>query len=65
MRYEVIVENIGRVYEGPSKTRAKETFYEYVKLSKHDYGRAAGASVIMLNGDFIYLEYNGKESDNA
>lgn len=65
MRYEVIVGNIGRVYEGPSKTRAKETFYEYVKLSKHDYGRAAGESVIMLKDGFIYLEHKGKEIDNA
>lgn len=65
MRYVVIVGNIGKVYEGPRKTRAKETFFEYVKLSKHEYGRASGESVIMLNGDFIYLEYNGKESDNA
>jgi hypothetical protein len=51
--YEVIVENIGKVYEGTDENFARKTFNDYVKLSKKGYGRAAGEGVILLKDNEI------------
>jgi hypothetical protein len=53
--YQVIVGNIGRVYEGPSKSAAIKTFRAYKKLSLAGTGRAAGEPVHVVDehGEFI------------
>ena len=62
--YQVIVSNVGQVYDGHSKLEARRVYREYVQLSTgkvvgHDGSntRAYGESVtLMVNGD-IFQEY--------
>ena len=58
-RYEVIVGNIGTVYDGGSRRLADKNYAEYVQQSKSDYGRAAGESVTLMKDDDIAKEYVG------
>jgi hypothetical protein len=63
-RYEVIVGNIGTVYDGSNKKEAVRTYNIYVRQSKANYGRASGEDVyLMLNGD-IDREHHGNEENN-
>ncbi len=53
-RYEVIVGNIGTVYDGPRLTEARKAFAEYVSQSKTNYGRAGGEDVnVLKNGELL------------
>lgn len=57
--YQVIVSNVGTVYEGDSKADAKAVYADYVNQSRQAIGRAAGEDVTaMLNGE-PYREYVG------
>jgi hypothetical protein len=47
--YQVIVGNIGLVYEGTSKSTAIETFRAYKQQSLSDHGRAGGQPVHLVN----------------
>jgi hypothetical protein len=50
--YEVIVGNIGSVYNGPNRVEANRVFGEYKRQSKINYGRAAGEDVVLMtNGE--------------
>ena len=52
MRYEVIVGNIGTVYDGNDLAEANRKFDTYVEQSKSGRGRAGGEDVtIMTNGE--------------
>ena len=62
-RYDVIVSNIGTVYEGGSQTEARDTYREYVALSKGGRGRAGGESVTLMKNDEILTEYQGENLD--
>ena len=55
--YEIIVGNIGNVYQGPSMTDALRTFDTYVLQSKHGNGRTAGEAVTMVYGGEPCREY--------
>jgi len=57
--YEVIVGNIGYVYEGPLMKEALETYAEYKRQSMNQYGRAAGEDVTLLKNHFPVYEYFG------
>jgi len=46
--YNVIVSNIGVVYEGRSRKLANETFELYKDLSTDGYGRAGGEDVTLF-----------------
>ena len=46
-QYEVIVGNLGTVYQGSSKVIAEQEFEDYVKLSKEGYGRAGHEEVTL------------------
>ena len=46
--FQVIVGNIGCVYNGVSRKRANETFNEYRDQSVGNYGRAAGEEVALF-----------------
>ncbi len=61
MTYEVIVGNIGTVHTGSNGKDALEAFGEYVKLSRGNYGRAAGESVTLLADEEPIKEYYGTQ----
>ncbi len=62
--YEVIVSNIGTVYEGHDYKRACDVFFEYEVQSKDGYGRASGESVVMmLDGEPKHEHYGENETD--
>lgn len=65
--YEVIVGNVGTVYNGTSRQEAQESYDTYVLRSQEDDGRAAGESVTLLCGDEIVQEYAGSlsQTDNG
>jgi len=46
-KYQVIVGNIGTVYDGDDIIEAEENFKEYYNQSKDGYGRASGESVTL------------------
>jgi hypothetical protein len=58
-QYEVIVGNIGTVYQGSNLKQANERYKEYVKQSKRGLGRAGGESVTMMKGGEIHKEHQG------
>lgn len=55
--YEVIVGNIGQVYDGPSKRAAMACFHQYVDQSKAIGFRASGEPVTLLADGDISREY--------
>jgi hypothetical protein len=55
--YEVIVGNIGKVHEGFSYRKALDTFFDYVKKSSENYGRAAGEEVTLWKDGEIIKDY--------
>lgn len=57
--YQVIVGNIGTVYDGGNEYEACKTYDEYAALSFHGTGRAAGENVTLLMGDMILRETIG------
>ena len=46
--WEVIVGNVGRVYDGECEADARAVYQEYIKQSKVGYGRAGGESVTLM-----------------
>lgn len=51
---EVIVGNLGIVYDGNDAEDAQREFDEYVRMSKTGRGRAGGEGVVLLaNGDVV------------
>ena len=62
--YEVIIGNIGTVYDGEDKVEALKHYTEYVEQSKSGHGRAGHEPVtLMLNGE-ISQEHYGDLPDN-
>ena len=63
-KYQVVVRNIGHVYDGNSGKQARAAYSEYVAQSKTGYGRAAGECVTLLYKNEIIAECFGSiESD--
>ena len=63
--YEVVVGNIGTVYDGPHGTTARAAFREYVHASKQARGRAAGEQVTMFEDGEPVKEYVPSETNPA
>ena len=57
--YQVVVGNIGYVYDGSNYMQARAKYASYVKDSKNNYGRAAGEPVTLLHNGEIAAEYFG------
>ena len=57
--YEVIVGNVGRVWEGTNVRDARFCARQYVDYSKRNTGRAAGESVVLMKDGEILEEYRG------
>jgi hypothetical protein len=47
-KYQVIVSNVGTVYDGNDEQAAKKEYSEYVSFSKEKYGRCSGENVTLL-----------------
>jgi hypothetical protein len=58
-QYQLIVGNVGTVYEGTNGFNAIKDYNQYVKLSKESTGRVSGESVTLIRNDEIYREYEG------
>lgn len=62
--YQVIVGNIGTVYDGNILKEALESYKEYRVQSASGYGRASGESVVMLeNGEVKYETFSSNPQD--
>ena len=57
--WEVLVANVGRVFEGKERA-ARACFNDYVAISKSEYGRASGKSVMLFRDGEIAREYVGR-----
>ena len=58
--YQVIVGNIGTVYDGSNQTKANGIYDEYVQMSKDNYGRAGGESVTLMEDGEPIAEHFGE-----
>lgn len=61
MQHQVIVGNIGTVYDGTNGYEARNTYFEFVRASKSGKGRAGGEDVTWMKGDDIHKEHQGSE----
>jgi len=59
-RYEVVVGNVGTVYDGSSLDATLKVFKEYQDQSKSGVGRAAGEDVTVLKNGTVRWDYDGK-----
>ena len=58
-KFQVVVGNIGHVYDGNNYMQAQSKYTGYVKASKANYGRAAGEPVTLFHNGEIKAEYFG------
>ena len=66
MAYQVIVGNIGTVYDGGKRKAADNAFRSYKNDSRFNYGRASGEDVTLFcDGEPIkeWLGSKGKKED--
>lgn len=59
--FEVIVGNIGTVYDGNNYMQAQGKYSHYVRQSKGGWGRAAGESVTLFHHGEIRQEFFGTQ----
>lgn len=62
-QYEVIVGNIGRVYQGESAFDSYTEYNRYRGLSKRGYGRCANENVTLMRDGDIMAEYQPIETE--
>lgn len=64
-RYQVIVGNIGTVYDGKGMIEANRTYGDYKRQSQSGIGRAGGESVTLMDNNEIKYEHLGEQdTDN-
>lgn len=61
IRHEIIVSNIGIVYDGTDIAEARRTFNEYCNQARDHVGRASGESVTWLLDGEIEVVQKGDE----
>lgn len=59
MKYQVIVGNIGTVYDGDDPVAAMNNFETYKHRSDENLGRAAGETVTLMEDGEIKVEHIG------
>lgn len=59
-KYQVVVGNIGTVYEGEDGDRAGELYSIYKNMSRNGVGRGAGEDVTLLEDGEITHAYAGE-----
>lgn len=57
--YQILVGNIGTVYNGSNLRVAQVVYNEWVAESKLNVGKVAGEPVTFFRGDEIFKEYEG------
>ena len=57
--FNVVVGNIGTVYNGYNRREAEECMDEYIRHSKSGYGRAAGEDVTIFENGEPVTEFQG------
>jgi hypothetical protein len=63
-RFQLIVGNIGIVYDGDNEIHAKNQFNIYEYLSQERHGRYTGESVMLLKDDEILREHIGSQDES-
>lgn len=61
VQWQVIVGNVGTVYDGPSRRDAYATFNTYRNDSARGIGRAAGEPVTLLRDGDVFREHLPKQ----
>jgi len=61
-KYEVIVGNVGTVFEGNNQAEAEEEYQDYVVMAKEAHGRPAGESVTLTREGEPWQEHPGREA---
>ena len=61
--YQIVVGNIGTIYNGANLKVAKTLYKEYVEQSKLNLGKVAGEPVTLFHNDEIFKEYDGTLSE--
>jgi len=61
--FQVVVGNIGTVYDGDDAGEATETYEEYAKQSRKGYGRAADEEVSLFIGGEWARHNHSEEAD--
>ena len=64
-RHQIIVGNIGTVYEGNSDHDAAAIFYDYKEQSEATFGRASGESVTWIQDDEIHWYHPGDQETDC
>lgn len=62
---QIIVGNIGTVYDGDDEAEAYRLYREYCEQSKNGHGRAAGESVTWIRHDETHMEFTGTQGEEA
>lgn len=63
MKYQVIVSNIGQVYDGDDEAEARRLYTLYVEKSKGNEGRAAGENVTVMKDGEPLFDFSGALGD--
>jgi hypothetical protein len=65
-KFQVIVGNIGTVYDGNNYMQAMAAYSVYIRQSRNNYGRAAGEDVaVMHNGEPTHEYFGGLSSPSS
>jgi hypothetical protein len=64
-RYQVVVGNIGTVYDGDSTMDSIQVFEEYIKVSKGGTGRGGNEKVARLVDGEIFDEYDPRRDSDC
>jgi len=62
-KYQVVVGNLGTVYDGDNSFAAEKNFQEYVKISNNDYGRVSNEPVTLFVDGEPEAEFDGNNAD--
>jgi len=62
-RWQVIVTNVGIVYDGPDKRDAMAAWNSYKSDSAHGYGRAAKERVCVMCDDHVFRNFDPREAE--
>jgi hypothetical protein len=63
--WQVVVGNVGTVYEGTEAAQASGAFWDYRDLSVRGVGRAAGESVTMIRDGSVFWHEEGTVGELA
>ena len=64
MRFQVVVGNLGTVYDGHDEETAYESFGEYCGLSSDDYGRCGGETVTLMCDGEVVEEFDPSDRED-